>query len=66
MTSDNGAAIETEGLEFSYVDGTKALANVSLRIPAGKKVAFLGPNGAGKTTLFLHFNGFRLIEERFM
>jgi len=57
VTSDNGAAIETEGLEFSYVDGTKALANVSLRIPAGKKVAFLGPNGAGKTTLFLHFNG---------
>ncbi len=57
MTSDNGAAIETEGLEFSYIDGTKALANVSIRIPAGKKVAFLGPNGAGKTTLFLHFNG---------
>jgi cobalt transport protein ATP-binding subunit len=57
VNSDNGAAIETEGLEFSYIDGTKALANVSIRIPAGKKVAFLGPNGAGKTTLFLHFNG---------
>jgi cobalamin biosynthesis protein CbiD len=54
---DNGAAIETRGLEFSYVDGTKALLQVSIRIPAGKKVAFLGPNGAGKTTLFLHFNG---------
>jgi ABC-type oligopeptide transport system ATPase subunit len=51
------AAIETRGLEFSYVDGTKALVEMNIAIPAGKRVAFLGPNGAGKTTLFLHFNG---------
>lgn len=49
--------LETKGLRFSYVDGTQALDNINLSIPAGKKVAFLGPNGAGKTTLFLHFNG---------
>lgn len=54
---NNRAAIETHGLEFSYVDGTKALLGINIRIPAGKKIAFLGPNGAGKTTLFLHFNG---------
>ena len=53
----SGSAIETRGLEFSYVDGTKALVEMNIAIPAGKKVAFLGPNGAGKTTLFLHFNG---------
>jgi len=53
----SGLAIETRGLEFSYVDGTKALVEMNIAIPAGKKVAFLGPNGAGKTTLFLHFNG---------
>lgn len=51
------SAIETKGLEFSYVDGTNALAKMNITIPAGKKIAFLGPNGAGKTTLFLHFNG---------
>ncbi|MDD2360642.1 MAG: ATP-binding cassette domain-containing protein, partial [Syntrophaceticus schinkii] len=51
------AAIETRCLEFSYVDGTKALVEMNIAIPAGKRVAFLGPNGAGKTTLFLHFNG---------
>ncbi|MGB9792695.1 MAG: energy-coupling factor ABC transporter ATP-binding protein [Thermacetogeniaceae bacterium] len=55
MKSD--AILETRGLCFSYVDGTQALSDVSISIPAGKKVAFLGPNGAGKTTLFLHFNG---------
>ncbi len=49
--------LETRGLGFSYVDGTQALVDVDLSIPAGKKIAFLGPNGAGKTTLFLHFNG---------
>lgn len=51
------AIIETKGLCFSYVDGTRALDDVSISIPAGKRVVFLGPNGAGKTTLFLHFNG---------
>lgn len=44
-------------VSFSYPDGTRALSNISLSIPGGKKTAFLGPNGAGKTTLFLHFNG---------
>lgn len=32
-------------------DGAPVLANVSLRIPAGKLVAFVGDNGSGKTTL---------------
>jgi len=53
----NEPILETRGLGFSYVDGTQALVDVNLSIPAGKKIAFLGPNGAGKTTLFLHFNG---------
>ncbi len=51
------AILETKNLSFSYFDGNPALVDLSISIPAGKRIAFLGPNGAGKTTLFLHFNG---------
>ena len=49
--------LEAKNLEFSYLDGTKALHNLSIQIEKGKKIALVGNNGAGKTTLFLHFNG---------
>lgn len=49
--------LEIQELDFSYMDGSKALKNISLKIPAGKKVAIIGNNGSGKSTLFLHLNG---------
>nr|WP_018085752.1 ATP-binding cassette domain-containing protein [Desulfurispora thermophila] len=49
--------IEVRNLTYAYPDGTEALSNISLTIPAGKKIVFLGGNGAGKSTLFVHFNG---------
>lgn len=49
--------IETNNINYSYPDGTKALENVDFKAKKGKIVALLGPNGAGKSTLFLHFNG---------
>jgi cobalt/nickel transport system ATP-binding protein len=49
--------LEAYNLEFSYLDGTKALKGLNIRIEKGKKIALVGNNGAGKTTLFLHFNG---------
>jgi ABC-2 type transport system ATP-binding protein len=43
-------AIETTNLQLTYSDGTRAVEDVSLRVPSGEFFGFLGPNGAGKTT----------------
>ena len=48
-------AIETSKLEKVYRSRfrgreVKAVAGLTLRVPAGVKYALLGPNGAGKTT----------------
>jgi ABC-type Mn2+/Zn2+ transport system ATPase subunit len=45
------AMIEVQGVTVAY-NGKPALENLSVRIPAGDRVALVGPNGAGKTTLF--------------
>ncbi|MFC7239037.1 ATP-binding cassette domain-containing protein [Saliphagus sp. GCM10025317] len=44
------AAIEVEGLELVYADGTAAVQGVDMTVPEGEFFGFLGPNGAGKTT----------------
>ena len=36
---------------FAYPDGTVALSDISLEIPAGTHVAFVGRSGAGKSSL---------------
>ena len=45
------AALRVERLTKVYADGTRALDELSLRVPAGAFFGLLGPNGAGKTTL---------------
>jgi ABC-2 type transport system ATP-binding protein len=44
-------ALEIRGLTKRYDDGTLALEDFDLEIPAGSFFGLLGPNGAGKTTL---------------
>jgi ABC-type multidrug transport system fused ATPase/permease subunit len=42
---------ELRNVSFTYPNGTQALFDVSMTIPAGKTVAFVGLSGAGKSTL---------------
>jgi ATP-binding cassette, subfamily B, bacterial len=43
--------IEIDGVSFAYADGPRVLHDVTLRIPAGSRLALVGPTGAGKSTL---------------
>lgn len=42
---------ELKHVNFTYPNGTQALFDVSMKIPAGKTAAFVGLSGAGKSTL---------------
>ena len=43
-------AIDVDGLELVYADGTVAVRGIDMAVPEGEFFGFLGPNGAGKTT----------------
>ena len=49
--------IKTQGLNYSYHNGQRALLDVNIAIKQGKKTAVIGSNGSGKSTLFLCLNG---------
>lgn len=42
---------ELRNVNFTYPNGTQALFDVNMTIPAGRTVAFVGLSGAGKSTL---------------
>jgi subfamily B ATP-binding cassette protein MsbA len=49
----DGGSIRLENVSFTYrEEGAAALNQISLDIPAGRKVALVGPSGAGKSTIF--------------
>src|SRR5690606_10201685 len=45
------SALTIRGLTKRYGDGTLAVEDLDLEVPAGSFFGLLGPNGAGKTTL---------------
>lgn len=45
------AKLALKDVTFHYGEGITALDNVSLEVPAGKRVALVGPSGAGKSTI---------------
>ncbi|MDG2837860.1 ABC transporter ATP-binding protein [Vibrio parahaemolyticus] len=51
FTDDKEVDVKIENVNFSYNNENKVLDNLSLHIPAGKKVALVGASGGGKSTL---------------
>jgi len=43
--------IRFDDVTFSYRDGETVLRDLSLTVPAGKRIALVGPSGAGKSTV---------------
>ena len=43
-------AVEFENVSYTYPNGTRALVDVSFKMPAGKTVALVGASGSGKST----------------
>ncbi|MDQ7906950.1 ATP-binding cassette domain-containing protein [Phytohabitans sp. ZYX-F-186] len=54
------APIELVGIRKQFPDGTVAVGDLSLRVPAGELVVLIGPSGCGKSTVLRMVN--RLIE----
>jgi len=50
-------ALAVENVSFTYPDGTIALSDVDLVVPAGSRLAIIGQNGSGKSTLVRQLNG---------
>ncbi|HET6377277.1 MAG TPA: ribosome-associated ATPase/putative transporter RbbA [Methylocella sp.] len=61
MTPGNSFIAVMRGVSLRYGEKT-ALDRVSLRIPAGKKIALIGPDGVGKSSLLSLIAGSRKIQ----
>jgi len=50
-------AIIARGVSYVYPDGTLGVAEVTVDIEEGERIALIGANGSGKSTLLLLFSG---------
>jgi subfamily B ATP-binding cassette protein MsbA len=50
--SAKGGAVSFRDVSFAYGGGGDTLSQVTLEVPAGKRIALVGPSGAGKSTIF--------------
>ena len=60
MDASTAASIALDGIRKQYPDGTVAVTDLSLEVPAGELVVLIGPSGCGKSTVLRMIN--RLIE----
>ena len=67
LVLSKGGEIKFENVNFAYHPDRPILQNLSLTIPAGKKVAVVGPSGCGKSTLLrLLFRSYDVQEGRIL
>src|SRR5690606_2294120 len=62
MSRTDGSVARLEGVTHRYGD-TRAVDNVSLRLPAQRTVGLIGPDGVGKSTLLALIAGSRKIQD---
>lgn len=55
-TGSSAAEIRLEGLTKEYPNGTVAVAELTLSVPAGQLVTLVGPSGCGKSTILRMIN----------
>ena len=55
--------IDINNINFSYVEDTPVLKNVSAHVSSGEKLAFVGSTGAGKTTITNLINRFYELDD---
>ncbi len=57
MTGPTTPAVVLERVGYTYPNGLRALAGISLEVGAGQRLAIVGQNGSGKSTLVRQLNG---------